>query len=95
MHSDPAQRAKLLGDELTQTIDEIGVVVKRHLPTDWGDDVELLFRLFGDFWAHTLGRATLLAAGAIRVYDERLTAVEEQADRIERAVGEPRGNGNG
>jgi hypothetical protein len=81
MHSDPNERARLLGDELVQTIDEISVVVQRHLPGDWGDDVELLFRLFGDFWAHTLGRATVLAAGAIRVYDERLTAVE-------RAVGE-------
>jgi hypothetical protein len=86
MHSNPDQRATILGDELIQTIDEIAVVVQRHLPSDWGDDVDLLFRLFGDFWAHTLGRATLLAAGAIRVYDERLTVVE-------RAVGESRDDG--
>jgi hypothetical protein len=86
MHSDPKRRAAILGDELTQTIDEIGAVFQRHLPAAWGGDVALLFRLFGDFWAHTLGRATVLAAGAIRVYDDRLTAVE-------RAVGERRSDG--
>lgn len=87
MHSNPEQRAQILGDELIQTIDEISVVVQRHLPNEWGEDVDLLFRLFGDFWAHTLGRATVLAAGAIRAYDDRLTAVE-------RAVGE-RADGGG
>lgn len=85
MHSDPDQRAKLLGDELTQTIDEIGAVFTRNLPPAWADDVTLLCRLFGDFWAHTLGRATVLASSAvvsaIKTYEERLAAVE-------RAVGE-------
>lgn len=81
MYNDPAKRAAILGDELTQTIDEITAVFVRNLPGSWGADIQLLGVLFGDFWAHTLGRATVLAAGAVVGLEERLQAVE-------RAVGE-------
>jgi hypothetical protein len=78
-------RNELLGDELTRTIDKINAVVRRRVPPEWADDVDLLFTLFGDFWAETLGRATVLASGAVVAVVKPLDA---RVTELERAIGE-------
>jgi hypothetical protein len=81
-------RNAILGDELTQTIDKINAVVRDKVPPAWAQDVDVLFRLFGDFWAHTLGRATVLAAGAVRAVDEKVEAVADRVTQLEKQVGD-------
>lgn len=82
-----ADRKALLGDELTQTIDRINVIVRGKVPPAWVADVDELFGLFSDFWAHTLGRATVLAAGAVRVVDDKVEAVADRVTELEKQVG--------
>lgn len=77
-------RDELLGDDLTKTIEQINAVVRRRVPSDWADDVDLLFVLFGNFWAHTLGRATQLASGAVVAVVKPLDA---RVSELERTVG--------
>jgi len=85
-------RNELLGDDLTQTIDAISALVRRRVPDTWSEDADLFFKLFGDFWAHTLGRATVLAAGAVRAVDEKVEALGERVTALEKQVG---GDGHG
>lgn len=82
-------RDELLGDALTKTIGQINDVVRRRVPADWAEDIDLLFVLFGDFWAETLGRATQLAAGAVVAVAAPLDA---RVAELERAVGERDGD---
>ncbi len=82
-------RDELLGDELTKTIGQINEVVKRRVPPDWAEDIDLLFVLFGNFWAETLGRATQLASGAVVAVVKPLDA---RVTNLERAVGERDGD---
>jgi hypothetical protein len=79
-------RNKILGEDLTRTIDEINAVVRRRVPPDWAEDVDRLFVLFGDFWALTLGRASEMAAKAV-------VALNDRVEALERAVGEPADHG--
>lgn len=81
----PEERQKLLGSDLTKTIDEINAIVRRRVPPDWAEDVDQLFVLFGDFWAHTLGQATVMAAGAV-------VSIERRVTELERAVGDDAGH---
>lgn len=85
-------RNELLGDDLTKTLDAISVVVRRHVPAEWVEDADLLFKLFGDFWALTLGRATVLAAGAVRAVDDKVEALGERVTALEKQVGQGDGN---
>lgn len=82
-------RDELLGDALTKTIGQINDVVRRRVPADWAEDIDLLFVLFGDFWAETLSRATQLAAGAVVAVAKPLDA---RVTELERAVGERDGD---
>lgn len=85
----PEQREKLLGQDLTKTIDEINAVVRRRVPKSWAEDVDLLFVLFGNFWAHTLGQATVMAAGAVRAVDQKVEALAVEVEMLkERAAGD-------
>lgn len=78
-----ADRKDILGDELTQTIDQISAIVRNKVPPAWANDVDVLFRLFSDFWAHTLGRATVLAAGAVRSVNDKVEALEGRVEQLE------------
>lgn len=76
-------RKDILGDELTQTIDQISAIVRDKVPPAWANDVDVLFRLFSDFWAHTLGRATVLAASAVRSVNDKVEALEDRVEQLE------------